>query len=96
MRTTLNEAIRHALEIAEKQEELAEICVIEQARDSCLKCAEEHKQLAKWLEALKKARFEYHEAWFIITHPTPDVKPADKDRAQVILDTFRDSLGKIL
>lgn len=93
MQTTLDEAIRHAMDIAEKQEELAKVCVVEQAKDSCLKCAKEHRQLAKWLEALKKAQFEYHEAWFIVTHPTPDVTYADKNRAQVILDTFRDSLG---
>ena len=48
------------------------------------------------LKILKMAKFEYEEAWRIITHPTPDVTYADKNRAQVILDTFRDSLGKII
>ena len=47
------------------------------------------------LKILKMAKFEYEEAWRIITHPTPDVTYADKNRAQVILDTFRDSLGKM-
>ena len=47
------------------------------------------------LKILKMAKFEYEEAWRIITHPTPDVNYADKNRAQVILDTFRDSLGKM-
>lgn len=56
---------------------------------------EEFEQLAAWLKILKSAQFEYHEAWRIITHPTPDVKYADRDRAQMILDTFRDSLGRM-
>ena len=63
--------------------------------EACQKCADEHKQLAEWLKILKKAKFEYDEAWRIITHPTPDVNYADKQRAQVILDTFRNSLGVI-
>ena len=37
------------------------------------------------LKILKMAKFEYEEAWRIITHPTPDVTYADKNRAQVIL-----------
>ena len=53
------------------------------------------KQYAEWLTILKKAKFEYDEAWRIITHPTPDVNYADKQRAQVILDTFRGSLEKM-
>ena len=58
-------------------------------------CREEHKQLAAWLKILKKAKFEYDEAWRIITHPTPDVTYADRNRAQMILDTFRNSLGRM-
>lgn len=54
-----------------------------------------NRQLATWLKILKKAKFEHDEAWRIITHPTPDVNYADKQRAQVILDTFRKSLGKM-
>lgn len=92
---TLEEAIKHALDIADKQEQLAAICVADKARDDCLKCAVEHRQLAEWLKILKSAKFEYDEAWRIITHPTPDVNYADKQRAQVILDTFRGSLGKM-
>lgn len=56
MQTTLDEAIRHAMNIAEKQEELAEVCVVEQAKDSCLKCANEHRQIAEWLRELQERR----------------------------------------
>lgn len=54
-----------------------------------------NRQLAEWLKILKKAKFEYDEAWRIITHPTPDVTYADRNRAQIILDTFRNSLGRM-
>lgn len=56
---------------------------------------EEYEQIVAWLSILKKAKFEYDEAWRIITHPTPDVTYADRDRAQTILDVFRDSLGRM-
>ena len=79
MSRTLEEAIIHA-------EDTAKSAI------GC-ECREEHRQLAEWLKILKKAKFEYDEAWRIITHPTPDVTYADKNRAQIILDTFRDSLG---
>ena len=56
---------------------------------------EEFEQLTAWLSILKKAKFEYDEAWRIITHPTPDVTYVDRNRAQLILDTFRNSLGRM-
>ena len=105
---TLEEAIKHAEEVAEENEKEFGLCpypsqecngtqdcrCLENGEGKgCLKCAEEHRQLAEWLKILKSAKFEYDEAWRIITHPTPDVNYADKQRAQVILDTFRNSLG---
>lgn len=57
--------------------------------------AAEHRQIAEWLRILKKAKFEYDEAWQILTHPTPDVRYPDIDRAKMILDVFRDSLGRM-
>lgn len=42
---TLEEAIKHTREVAR-----------EKHYDSCLKCAEEHEQLARWLEELKEVR----------------------------------------
>lgn len=51
----LEEAIKHAKEVAEEKENEANFgfgnAFID--RSSCLKCAEEHKQLARWLEELK-------------------------------------------
>ena len=78
---TLEQAIEHAEDIA--------ISAI-----GC-ECREEHRQLAAWLSILKKAKFEYDEAWRIMNCPTPDVTDNDRTRAMIILDVFRDSLGRM-
>ena len=56
-RLTLEEAIAHAKEIAEKNYRGAEFESIDSIDDdiktNCIKCAEEHEQLAEWLEELK-------------------------------------------
>ena len=98
---TLKEAIEHAEEQAIRNEKEAERKrkygrkFYDDEVQACSICAEQHRQLATWLKILKKAKFEYDEAHRIITCPTPDVTSYDKDRAQVILDTFRGSLGKM-
>ena len=103
---TIEEAIEHAEEVATEQEYLMsrydaasgyarsgnEAIRTESAKE-CEKCAEEHRQLAEWLRILKKAKFEYDEAWRIMTHPTPDVRYPDINRAKMILDVFENSLG---
>ena len=101
MSMTLGEAIAHAEQQAIRYEKEAKRkheyggAFYDAEVQACLICAEQHRQLAEWLTILKKAKFEYNEAWRIITYPTPDVTSYDKDRAQVILDTFRGSLGKM-
>lgn len=99
MSITLEQAIEHAEQQAIRDEKEAERIrkyggkFYDDEVQACLICAEQHRQLAEWLTILKKAKFEYDEAHRIITCPTPDVTSYDKDRAQVILDTFRGSLG---
>ena len=54
---TLEEAIVHAKEVSEKNYRGADFESIDYIDDdikaNCVKCAEEHEQLAKWLEELK-------------------------------------------
>ena len=56
-RLTLEEAISHAKEVAEKNYRGADFESIDSIDDdiktNCIKCAEEHMQLVKWLEELK-------------------------------------------
>lgn len=97
---TLEEAIKHAEKVAEENEKISlytpvECIPADLSIEQCQNCADDHRQLAKWLKILKKAKFEYDEAHRIITCPTPDVTSYDKKRAQLILDTFRKSLGEM-
>lgn len=54
---TLDEAIAHAREVASEQKRRSGACVQNDSEcdkfSTCLKCAEEHDQLAEWLEELK-------------------------------------------
>ena len=67
---SIDEAIAHAREVAEEQRELFRLCpypsqeyngddickCLKNKHDGCIKCAEEHEQLAEWLEELKAYR----------------------------------------
>lgn len=60
---TLDEAIIHAEEVAEEKREQAgfdtdneRYRMSKSERADCLKCSEEHRQLAKWLKELKELR----------------------------------------
>ena len=67
---SIDEAIAHAREVAEEQRELFRLCpypsqecngadickCLKNKHDGCIKCAEEHEQLAEWLEELKEMR----------------------------------------
>ena len=59
---SIDEAIAHAREVASEQKRRSGICVQNNSEcdkfSACLKCAEEHEQLAEWLEELKKRRNE--------------------------------------
>lgn len=70
---TLDEAIKHAEEVAKEQRELFSLCPIPSdscdpnkdcaslkngKNKGCIKCAKEHEQLAEWLKELKR----YHQA----------------------------------
>ncbi len=50
---TLEEAIEHCLEVIEKVEKFKRIKAV--TYEDC-RCAEEHRQLAEWLNELKRAR----------------------------------------
>lgn len=71
---TLDEAIKHCLEVAEQNEKKAEYRPrmdyydeIE-SRTDCLECAADHRQLAEWLIELKRARAELNRLYPILEH----------------------------
>ena len=52
----LDEAIAHAREVAEEQRKACDLAWVWDNPDNIKKCAEEHEQLAEWLEELKSYR----------------------------------------
>lgn len=54
MKMTLDEAIKHAKAKAKEQGYYAKFEHNRMMYQSCIKCAEEHEQLAEWLEQLKE------------------------------------------
>ena len=73
-RLTLDEAIVHAKEVAEKNYRGADFESIDYIDDdiktNCIKCAEEHMQLAEWLEELKSYK-EAEEQGLLVRLPCP-------------------------
>ena len=56
---TLEEAIKHCEEVAEKYDtelNLINCGISNESCENCLECAKEHRQLAEWLRELKKLR----------------------------------------
>ena len=53
---TLDEAIKHAEEVAEEKEEQAWEAQLQEEYRTCKDCAQEHRQLAEWLKELKQLR----------------------------------------
>lgn len=73
-RLTLEEAIVHAKEVAEKNYRGADFESIDYIDDdiktNCIKCAKEHMQLAEWLEELKSYK-EAEEQGLLVRLPCP-------------------------
>lgn len=56
MMMTIDEAIKHCEEVAEKYDtelNLINCGISNESCDNCLECASEHRQLAEWLKKLK-------------------------------------------
>ena len=61
---SIDEAIAHARDVANEQKRRSGICIQNDSEcdkfSDCLKCAEEHEQLAEWLEELKAYKENQH------------------------------------
>ena len=74
-RLTLDEAIKHAKEVADMNYNDAEKfdsndSVENYMKANCIKCAEEHEQLAEWLEELKSYK-DLEEQGLLVRLPCP-------------------------
>jgi sugar-specific transcriptional regulator TrmB len=92
---TLDEAIKHADEVAKEQEKDEQFYTMsrpdKERRDSCRKCAEEHRQLAEWLKNYKQLLeqdtvpfdFELYQAG-LMDLPKEMIEMLDKIRDEIL------------
>jgi hypothetical protein len=79
MKMTIDEAIKHCLEVAEENEELSskfdEWDEWEEAdANNCRECAADHRQLAEWLTELKELEAKHWDECRQIAHYDDEVK----------------------
>lgn len=55
---TIDEAIAHALEVAERYDKVEDSHADDALKQECIQCAADHRQLAEWLKELKNLREE--------------------------------------
>ena len=74
---TLDEAIAHAKGVAENWKSELVNCVSEEGRNTCLKRAAEHEQLAERLTELQERReaMEYIKKHYVLVEKSPKDKP---------------------
>ena len=88
-RLTLEEAIVHAKEVAEKNYRGADFEPIDYIDDdikaNCVKCAEEHEQLAEWLEELKSYK-NLEEQGLLVRLPCKEAYSQSGDFVYLIYD----------
>ena len=53
---TLDEAIRHCEEVAERYDRVEDSHADDGLKQECIQCAADHRQLAEWLTELKEAK----------------------------------------
>lgn len=82
---TLDEAIKHCLEVAEQEEQLSKTGKWfegedwnEKARGQCAECAAEHRQLAEWLMELKDLKAEQNDQYVFIHELMSELEEAKR------------------
>ena len=85
---TINEAIVHAREVAEENRKVCNLAWIWNNADNIKKCAEEHEQLAEWLEELKAIK----DGGIPIVHGQEELKLHDKQIRSKAIDDFANTL----
>ena len=89
---TLDEAIKHCEEKAEeKRKDYERACAYNIPSEGCLKCAEEHEQLAEWLKELKALRetMEMMKKHYILVEKSPRDNPNEFMTGRVVPDNLQ-------
>ena len=85
---TINEAIVHAREVAEENRKVCNLAWVWNNTDSIKKCAEEHEQLAEWVEELKAIK----DGGIPIIHGQEELKLHDREIRNKAVDDFANRL----
>lgn len=56
---TINEAIAHCLEVAERYDRVEDSHADDGLKQECIQCAADHRQLAEWLTDYKELKTKY-------------------------------------
>ena len=85
---TINEAIVHAREVADENRKVCNLACIWNKADNIKKCAEDHEQLAEWLEELKAIK----DGGIPIIHGQEELKLHDREIRNKAVDDFANRL----
>ena len=86
---TIDEAIAHAREVADEQRESCNLAWVWDNQENIKKCAEEHEQLAEWLEELKALK----DGSIPIIHGKEELKLHDNRIRNKAVDDFANRLS---
>lgn len=94
---TIDEAIKHCLEVVENNEQFASGKWIgsegEANRQECEQCAADHRQLAEWLTELKDLRAEQNEQYVFIHELMSELKEAKRLLKAAVEDIYKARIG---
>lgn len=93
---SIDEAIAHAREVAKEQKRRSGVCVANDNEcdkfSNCIKCAEEHEQLAKWLEELKALRITVSELQCELQATGALLEERDEETRNKAIDDFKEKI----
>ena len=89
---TIDEAIAKHRKIAETQKTLYDACVLKECNKHFLRKAEEHEQLAEWLEELKAIK----DGSIPIIHGKAELELHDKEIYNKAIDDFVESVKNLI
>lgn len=95
---TLDEAIIHAREVAEKNRRQYKNCPADRKdieHQTCEQCAKEHEQLAEWLEDYKRLK-NIHEHTYDNCHNATCRRKCNKDGYNQAIDDFYRKMKKYM
>ena len=90
---TLDEAIRHCLEVAERYDRVEDSHADDGLKQECIQCAADHRQLAEWLMEYKDLKAEQNDQYVFIHELMSELKKAKQLLRHAIEDIYHARQG---